>query len=143
MRAFTLIELLVVLAIIALLASSVLASLNSAQIKARDQARIQVTNQIGTALGLYASTFNSYPAILEDECGGTEGYTVVNNNFMQSLVTPRYLPSYPVDPGRINCGIQYVRDSSNSYRLFYRLEGGQTVPATGCNQPPTWFCIQP
>lgn len=142
-RGFTLIELLVVIAIIGLLSSIVLASLNTARMKGRDAARVSIIRQIGNGLALYQLQNNDYPLIAQDECGGTEGYTTSGNDFMSSLVTARYLPYYPVDPGNINCAMQYVRDSSASYRLFYRLEAGPAVPATGCNQPPTWFCVQP
>lgn len=140
---FTLIELLVVIAIIGLLSSVVLASLNSARAKSRDVSRIAITKQVANALALYKLQYNDYPTIAQNECGGTEGYTTTNNNYMGSLVTAGFLPSYPVDPGNLNCALQYARDSADSYRLFYRLEAGPTPPATGCNQPPTWYCVQP
>ena len=50
---FTLIELLVVIAIISLLASVVMASLNSARSKARDARRVSDVKQFQLALGLY------------------------------------------------------------------------------------------
>jgi len=142
-RGFTLIELLVVIAIIGILSSVVLASLSTARTKSRDVARVATVKQIGNGLALYQLDLNDYPPIAQNECGGTEGYTIASNDFMSSLVTGRYLPSFPVDPGNLNCGIQYVRDSASSYRLFYRLEAGATPPSTGCNQPPTWYCVQP
>ena len=140
-RGFTLIELLVVIAIIGVLSSVVLASLNTARTRSRDVSRIAIVKQVQNALALYHLDNGQYPAITENECGGTEGYTTSNNNFMQSLVTGRYLPSYPVDPGNLNCAIQYYKISNDVYYMFYRLEAGPTPPATGCNQPPTWYCI--
>ena len=140
-RGFTLIELLVVIAIIGVLSSVVLASLNTARMRARDTARVAIVKQIQAALAIYHLDRSDYPTITENECGGTEGYTTSNNNFMQSLVTARLLPAYPVDPGNLNCAIQYYRSGNDAYYIFYRLEAGPAVPATGCNQPPTWFCV--
>src|SRR5690349_13778227 len=96
-RGFTLIELLVVIAIIGLLSSVVLASLNSARTKARNANRVATVRQIETALALYYSTNGYYPAYGQNECGGSEGYTVTSNNFMASLVSAGLLSSYPVD----------------------------------------------
>ena len=52
-RGFTLIELLVVIAIIGILASVVLASLNSARKKGRDARRVADIKQVQLALELY------------------------------------------------------------------------------------------
>lgn len=142
-KGFTLIELLVVIAIIGILSSVVLVSLNTARAKSRDAGRITAIKQVQNALALYYVDRNDYPPIAQNECGGTEGFTTTSNDFMSSLVSQGYLASYPVDPGNLNCGMQYVRDSNTSYRLFYRVEAGATPPATGCNQPPTWYCLQP
>ncbi len=140
-RGFTLIELLVVIAIIGVLSSVVLASLNTARMRSRDVVRMTIVKQIQSALAIYHLDRRDYPTITENECGGTEGYTTSNNNFMQSLVTAGLLPTYPVDPGNLNCAIQYYRSGNDAYYIFYRLEAGPAVPATGCNQPPTWFCV--
>ncbi len=58
---FTLIELLVVIAIIGILSSVVLASLNSARMKARDTKRIADFRQIQTALELFYDQYGKYP----------------------------------------------------------------------------------
>ncbi len=57
-KGFTLIELLVVISIIGVLASIVLASLNSARVKARDARRIADLDQIKTALNFYYDSNN-------------------------------------------------------------------------------------
>lgn len=70
-KGFTLIELLVVIAIIGVLASTVLASVNSARIKARDARRKADLRQITTALELYYDTYGAYPPFRpSNSCGG-------------------------------------------------------------------------
>ena len=60
-KGFTLIELLVVIAIIGILASIVLASLNSARAKSRDARRLADINAIEKALTLYYNDHQAYP----------------------------------------------------------------------------------
>ena len=60
-KGFTLIELLVVVAIIGILATVVLASVNSAQVRANNSAKLQGIGQIQTALTLYYDDNNNYP----------------------------------------------------------------------------------
>lgn len=139
-RGFTLIELLVVIAIIGLLSSVVLASLNTARTKARDARRSIDIKQMQTALEFYYDSYGQYPVMTENECDGTEGYTVANNNFMQALVTNKFLPSYPVDPAGTNCNIQYTTTGDQrGYVIFVHFE---SKPNTGCNgNAPYWSCI--
>ncbi len=70
---FTLIELLVVIAIIGVLASIVLASLNSARQKSRDARRIADVKQLQLALELYydAQTPPAYPVAVVSSCDAT------------------------------------------------------------------------
>ncbi len=60
-KGFTLIELLVVISIIGLLSTIVLASLNTARAKARDQQRISTMRQFANALELFYSNYGRYP----------------------------------------------------------------------------------
>ena len=60
-RGFTLIELLVVVAIIGLLASIVIASLNTARIKGRDARRVADVKQISLALEMSNDANGAYP----------------------------------------------------------------------------------
>jgi len=72
-RGFTLIDLLVVISIIGLLSSVVLATLDSARVKARDAQRITALKQIQTALELYYADNGRYPGW--GGSGGVNGYT--------------------------------------------------------------------
>ena len=96
---FTLIELLVVIAIIGILASIVVASLNSARMKARDTRRIADLRQIQIALELYYDANGYYPPL---GCGwDCNGYRYsYNDNSWNALATALapYISSLPKDP---------------------------------------------
>jgi type II secretion system protein G len=85
-KGFTLIELLVVIAIIGILASIVLASLNSARQKGRDARRLSDVKQIQLALELYYDANGVYPAAIT----GT------------TLTGPGYISTLPTDPSNGN-----------------------------------------
>jgi len=80
---FTLIELLVVIAIIGILASVVLASLNTARRKSRDARRVADIKQIQLALELY----------FDAAVGGSVNYPAT-----LSALAPTYLPNVPDEP---------------------------------------------
>ncbi|MFY9461764.1 MAG: prepilin-type N-terminal cleavage/methylation domain-containing protein [Candidatus Sungiibacteriota bacterium] len=105
-KGFTLIELLVVIAIIGVLASIVLASLNSARKKSRDARRIADVKQIQLALELSFDSSNAYPDAL-------------------STLAPTYIPAVPNDPlGTQATPIpyKYCKVSATSYHLGAALE---------------------
>jgi type II secretion system protein G len=102
-RGFTLIELLVVVAIIGLLSSVVMASLNSARAKARDAKRIAELSQIRTALELFYNDKGYYP---QASCGwDCNGYRYSFNSSWDSLASDLapYIKTLPKDPINSAC----------------------------------------
>src|SRR3989338_2219462 len=110
---FTLIELLVVIAIIGILASIVLASLNSARQKSRDARRIADIKQIQLALELYFDSSRSYPVGAESGANFTG-------------MAPTYIATIPVDPTNLATGYQY-----NYYHIGASMEESGNTALTG------------
>lgn len=121
-RGFTLIELLVVIAIIGLLASIVLASLNTARRKSRDARRISDVRQIQLALELYFDGSQEYPDTV-------------------AAMVPQFLPAEPRDP---TAGTSYPYDNvvdsggascavAAGVCLYYHLGADLEENGTGAN----------
>jgi prepilin-type N-terminal cleavage/methylation domain-containing protein len=112
-RGFTLIELLVVIAIIGVLSSVVLASLNTARIKARDASRLQAVHEIQNALQLYYTDQGSYPLAASPVAIET----------LSSTLSPKYISAVSVDESNVS-GTMYYSPSSNtaSYLIYVALE---------------------
>lgn len=96
-KGFTLIELLVVIAIIGVLASVVLASLNSARGKANDAKVKSDFRAIQQALQLYYDDNNTMPVWTNSNCC-SGNHTQKFQNMAQDLVDAGYLPSIPQPP---------------------------------------------
>jgi type II secretion system protein G len=121
-RGFTLIELLVVIAIIGLLASIVLASLNSARKKSRDARRVADMKQMQNALELYANdNAGTYPT-----AAGDTALQVTLSAASAPGLTPTYIASLPVDPvtgSNYRYRTSAVSNATN-YCVGTALEGG-------------------
>jgi len=102
-RGFTLIELLVVIAIIGILASIVLASLNTARKKGRDARRVSDMKQVQLALELfYDSNGSQYPI-----GNVAPGYAMTDSATLD--LAPAYIAALPVDP--VNTGTSVYKYS--------------------------------
>ena len=114
-RGFTLIELLVVVAIIGILSSVVLASLNTARAKARDAQRISNFEQIRTALNLYASdNGGSFPTGGYYTTWSGCGSSGVDWQTLATMLHP-YISTLPFDPAGHSAGCP----SSDTYWYAY------------------------
>lgn len=150
-RGFTLIELLVVIALIGLLSSVVLASLNTARMKARDARRLSDMHQMQVALDLYYSSFGRYPDSDYAGCGDwdSSGTPVGAPSFITPLVSNKFLPTDILDPTINNdCGnYRYYRYGAGSggcdisRGAFYVLEV-VNMETSGSPHPssPGWSC---
>lgn len=131
-KGFTLIELLVVIAIIGILASVILASLNSAREKARDARRKSDLRQISTALELYKDKYDTY--IVAGGGASGQGWVAYKDgssypeSVAQKLVDEGFLPSVIKDPsgavtGNVNGRTGYmIIASANNFALWANLE---------------------
>lgn len=133
---FTLIELLVVIAIIGLLASIIIASLSTAEVKARDARRLQDMHSVVAALQLYAATHNSYPPtpttdISSRPCAGNKDCV----DDLTVLVTEGYMASLPSDPTENGTAENYrYRSDGATYSIIIWWE--EKEPSPGWCRPP-------
>ncbi len=120
---FTLIELLVVIAIIGILASVILASLDSARSKARDAQRKSTLVELSTAVAMYDNDNGSYPT--------TTGW--IGSGGLTASLVPKYIAVVSDDPVTAPNGYQYWRkdyagyscmalNDPNHYAFYAKLE---------------------
>lgn len=132
-RGFTLIELLVVIAIIGILASVILASLDTARAKARDAKRLSDVHQIQAALAMYYADNGSYPITTTwyGTCSGYGSYSTSGATGYIPNLAPKYIPVLPVDPkpiGNNNCYL-YVSNGVGYMFLVYQTVEGSLIPS--------------
>jgi|GEM_PF-1008553 len=126
---FTLIELLVVIAIVGILASIVLASVNSAKQKGSDAARKGDIKALETAMELYYSKNNTYP---QDSTAGA-GHPISD---LSSYLVPQDIGS--IASILTADGDSYVWGTANSYAFKVLLSDGSWCK-TGVNVNAGWW----
>lgn len=153
-QGFTLIELLVVIAVIGILSSVIMASLNSARVKARDVKRLADVRQIQTAVQLYYDDYGTFPTD-NGSCntgqgswcclghgdagtcwygGSYHGSTVLDNS-----LAPKYISKLSDDPrnniGKMGDAYMYLNNSTGgiaSATLHWGIENPNPTAAKDC-----------
>ena|SRR3989344_5284708 len=128
-KGFTLIELLVVIAIIGILSSVVLASLNTARIKARDARRLADLNSLTLALELYANDNSGKYPLANANCAADDHHGL---DVLTTGPAP-YISKIPTDPtASPNC-YTYASGASGvantNYHMAATLENSASKPA--------------
>ena len=166
---FTLIELLVVVAIIGILSSVVLSSLNTARMKGRDAKRVSDFKQLMTALELFYNQYGQYPVT----CGAPtwDGHwqclaTCLETGAGCGIATPGFqipiskVSQDPLDnPATVSdsdptyyYGYPAACSNGQSYRLAVYLETAHTVLSSdldgsfynsnsGCEDSNRGYCV--
>ncbi|HTE48497.1 MAG TPA: prepilin-type N-terminal cleavage/methylation domain-containing protein [Candidatus Paceibacterota bacterium] len=145
-KGFTLIELLVVVAIIGLLSSIVLASINTARIKGRDAKRVSDLEQVQNALALFYDDFGYYPPCYAfSPWNATHWGLSGTPSCLYTLLVPTYIKSLPADPvnkegglpnflgdnAPTDQGYRYYTATALTYTLGTNLEKGGTASEYG------------
>jgi general secretion pathway protein G len=132
-RGFTILELLVIIAIIAILASAILVSLNGTQEKARDTRRMEDMSSLQKALQLYMIGNGHYPV-------ETSTTTLTGSDpVMSALIASGAIAQTPTDPSSPVSDYSYISNQmGNEYWLGFCLETDTIANHTkGCGNTVT------
>ena len=126
-KSFTLIELLIVIAIIAVLAATIIAATGSARKQARDARRTQDLDALKQALELYYDDYKVYPHgdIGSSSVGGfCVEYAADHNKPFKTALVDNYLSQIPRDPRyeEAKCGDGTGFGSADCYCYVYRTD---------------------
>lgn len=138
-KGFTLIELLVVIAVIGILASVVLASLNSARAKSRDAKRKADLTQVRSALELYMADYGAYPSsggTWRGNCSAYGSYGTTGPTGYIPNLAPTYIPVLPLDPKPVTTHGCYLYNSDG---IDYKFLAHQTIESVSCPPLPASF----
>ncbi|MBI2444009.1 MAG: type II secretion system protein GspG [Candidatus Magasanikbacteria bacterium] len=120
-KGFTLIELIVVVAIIGLLSTLAVVALGSARVKARDAKRLSDLKQMQTALELYYTDKNAYPAGTNVTLGAGDYACLNGSGFQATGCANPYMGQVPADPQ--SGAYVYTVSGANDYTITATLEG--------------------
>ncbi len=137
-KGFTLIELLVVIAIIGLLSTLAVVALGQARVKARDSKRLSDLKQLQTALELYYTDNNAYPAGSGVVMGATGYKCLTSSGFADTCASgTTYMGQVPTDPSTGQSYTYTAGTGNTSYSIAAALEGTVNGLTTGITVSPS------
>jgi prepilin-type N-terminal cleavage/methylation domain-containing protein len=108
-KGFTVLELLIVIAVIGILSSMVMSSMNNAKISARDAGRRLTVEEIQHALELYNVDNAAYPIVV----------TPSDLSVLSSYLVPKYISTIAYDTTNITSATYYRPNSRTDGYLIY------------------------